>query len=1114
MVSVLFCDLVGFTDFSDGADPEDVDLLLESYFARARDAIETHGGVVEKFIGDAVVGVFGHPNAHDDDPERAVRAGLAIVAATAGAEGHDGPWLPVRVGVNTGEALLRRGIDPGSGEGFLAGDSVNVAARIQHEAEPMSVLVGPDTHAVTAAVFDYQERAPVELRGKAEPVVLFQPLAALALVGTDLTRRHDAPFVGRTDELADLTVAWERVVSGWSALLVRVVGEPGIGKSRLVGQFLDRVQAQVPGLVWRTGRCLPYGEQAGIWALGEIVRDHLGVTDTDPVEEAAAKLDAALPVGPDRGWLRERLLPLLGIHASQSGSAAEQLAAWSRFLRDTVAAGPSMLVFEDVHWADDTLLRFVHQLVNDATDQPLMVIVTTRPEHRLDSVVEHLTDDEEEQHEDDRPQPAATQVALALSPLDAAASRTLLSALLAHPSVPDDLAATVTARANGNPLFLGELVRLLRDRELIAVDDHGAWQLTTDAQIPVPDSLHGVIAARYDLLPDTTRTLLATASVLGRTFWPAAVEAMRPHCAPTLVADLGLATERDLITLVPSTMTRHAEYAFFHALTRDVIYGTVTRDARAADHTAAAAWLEGELGDRVDEIVDVLAHHYTSALDLHSATGHVEQAEALKPRAVHYLYATAKRVKTTDNLASLDLFRRAVDLAGPELSERVQLLCDYSIALRDDSQFTEAIDIASQAVDEGRRRTDELELARAELALLETASIDPAVVPFDVSVRMQEWFDRTLRLPTNEMTPIALAGRANHAYWVEGQTEAALADVHRAVEVAGQIGLGACEALVKRGTYRLHAGDPVGLDDIRRAIDVGRQTGDSRAMCMAYLNLTFGVRFAGPVPLLPLMEEGARVSAERGYRQWSLAIAGELFDTQLLAGKVTAAMDLVDHVRAPLYGDSVREVLDAAISLARLAELTGDEELRRDIADHLGRFDYVDLARSTNRTVYGQLGLVAAAAAKDRTTFAAVLPLLRDNPQLCDGPHWVPYLGSLVRMALQLSDPDIATQLITNATYTCPMLDHTVVHARAMIHEHTGDLEEAASRYVEAAHRWEQFTNVREQGDALIGAGRCFAAVDDNESARSLLFKARGLYEAMPAPGKVDQCQALLTALE
>ncbi len=380
VVTALFCDLVGFTATSESADPEDVDKMLAAYFAMARAQIEGHGGVVEKFIGDAVVGVFGVPAAHEDDPERAVRAGLRICEDAEELTSVGGAPLKLRVGINTGEALVRLGIAAASGEGFLSGDSVNTASRIQSVAPEMGVAVGLGTYEATAQVFDYAELEPATLKGKSEPVRIFHAKSPLARFGTDLTRTHDTPFIGREIDLALLKGIFDKTVAAEAPQLVTVVGEPGLGKSRIVAELGVYIDTRPELITWRQGRCLPYGEGITFWALGEILKAHAGILESDPADVATTKLDSVLPEGAERPWFRQRLLPLLGIEANSTAERQELFTAWRRFLEHIAEQRPTVLVFEDLHWADDAMLAFLEHLAEVAEAVPLLVVGTARPE--------------------------------------------------------------------------------------------------------------------------------------------------------------------------------------------------------------------------------------------------------------------------------------------------------------------------------------------------------------------------------------------------------------------------------------------------------------------------------------------------------------------------------------------------------------------------------------------------------------------------------------------------------------------------------------------------------------------------------------------------------------
>ncbi|HXJ64130.1 MAG TPA: adenylate/guanylate cyclase domain-containing protein, partial [Actinomycetota bacterium] len=387
VVSVLFVDLVGFTQASDAADPEDVRARLRPYHAALKREIERFGGTVEKFIGDAVMAVFGAPVAHEDDAERAVRAALRILDAIPELnEEHPGLDLAVRAAVNTGEAVVSLGARPERGEGIVAGDVVNTASRLQGAAPVGGVVVGEITHRATHDVFAYEELEPVAVKGKQEPVPLWRAIEARGRFGVDVERPR-TPFVGREEDLVLLQQTLLRSIRDPSVQLVTVVGEPGVGKTRLVAEFQAWVDDLPDIVTWRQGRCLPYGDGVTFWALGEIVKALAGILESDGPTEAAAKLSRCvdgLAEDADREWLRARLAPLIGLEDTGSTDRSESFAAWRTFLELVAASGPLTLVLEDLHWADPAMLEFVDELVEWSSGVPLTVVCTARPElHEL-----------------------------------------------------------------------------------------------------------------------------------------------------------------------------------------------------------------------------------------------------------------------------------------------------------------------------------------------------------------------------------------------------------------------------------------------------------------------------------------------------------------------------------------------------------------------------------------------------------------------------------------------------------------------------------------------------------------------------------------------------------
>ncbi|HET9648287.1 MAG TPA: AAA family ATPase, partial [Microlunatus sp.] len=600
VVTALFCDLVGFTALSESADPEDVDRMLTRYFAMARSAIEAFGGVVEKFIGDAVVGVFGVPAAHEDDPERAIRAGLRIAEEAEHLTSLDGGPLRLRVGINTGETLVRLWVVPGSGERFLAGDAINTASRIQSVAPLMGVAVGQSTYDATRAVFEYADLPPAVLKGKTKPVPVFHAIAPRARLGTDVTRVHDGPFVGREIDLALLKGVFDKTVAASTVQLVTIVGEPGMGKSRLVAELSRYVDSRPELVTWRQGRCLAYGDGITFWALSEVVKAHAGILDSDDSEQASAKLEAVLP-DTQRAWYRQRMLPLIGVAAASTAEREELFAAWTGFLEHVADDGPTVIVLEDLHWADEPMLDFLEHLADHATGVPLLVVGTARPElfERHSSYGSGLR----------------TATSITLAPLSDDETSRLISGLLDAVAVPAEVQVDVLERAGGNPLFAEEYLRLLRDRGLLVLAGT-SWALTPDADVPLPSTVQALLAARIDTLTPDAKALVADAAVVGKVFWDGALTAMSGTDAATVTAALRELTRKQLVRPARrSSIADQHEYAFWHVLTRDVAYAQLPRTARATKHLAAADWIEQTSLDRVEDVADVLAYHATSALD-------------------------------------------------------------------------------------------------------------------------------------------------------------------------------------------------------------------------------------------------------------------------------------------------------------------------------------------------------------------------------------------------------------------------------------------------------------------------------------------------------------------
>ena len=653
VVSVLFADLVGFTSRAETLDPEDVEAILAPYHERLRTELERRGGTVEKFIGDAVMAVFGAPVAHEDDPERAVRAALAI-REWAREEGD----LEVRIAVNTGEALVSLEPDAGAERGLVAGDVVNTASRLQIAAPENGILVGETTYNATSRVIDSREATPVEAKGKAEPVRVWEVIEARSRYGSDVSRRLGTPLVGRERELRLLVDTLTRVQHERSPQLITLVGVPGIGKSRLVRELFTAVDERPELIYWRQGRCLPYGEGVAFWALGEILKAHAGILEGESEDRVAEKLRAvveeAVPEPDEAGWVVRALRPLLGLAESDDAGGdrrLESFAAWRRFFERLAELDPLVLVVEDLHWADEGMLDFVDHLVDWAGGVPILVVATTRPELLSR-----------------RPnwgggKPNATT--LSLSPLTQQETATLVHNVLERSVLPADVQAALLERAGGNPLYAEEFARIALER--------GA--LEGPADLPLPESVQGLIAARLDALSDEEKALVQDASVVGKVFWLGVVAQLGGFERERSESLLHQLERKQFVQRERrSSIAGDTQFAFAHTLVRDVAYSQIPRADRTEKHRRTAAWLES-LG-RPEDYAELRAHHYVSALDALPAG---DDGAELRRSARLALREAGERAASLNAFDSaVRDYERALELWPEDDSERPRLLLAFA----------------------------------------------------------------------------------------------------------------------------------------------------------------------------------------------------------------------------------------------------------------------------------------------------------------------------------------------------------------------------------------------------------------------------------------------------
>jgi predicted ATPase/class 3 adenylate cyclase len=649
--SVVFCDLVGFTPLSEARDPEEVRELLSRYFEAARTIIGRYGGVVEKFIGDAVMAVWGTPTATEEDAERAVRAALDLVDAVAqlgrdaGVEG-----LTARAGVVTGSVAVTVGA---TGEGMVAGDAVNTAARVQAAAGPGTVLVDEATWQVARAAIDFGSAGTFELKGKAEPVSLWR--ATRVVAGAGGSQRIDGlevGFVGRDAELRLVKDLFHTCVERRTPRLVSVTGAAGVGKSRLGWEFekyLDGVAATVR---WHRGRCLSYGDGVAFWALAEMVRQRFGIAEEDSSTVAADKLRAGLErwlvAAAERDYVGPRLAQLLGVEYADVVSVLgreELFAGWRLFFERLAATGPVVMVVEDLQHADAGLLDFLEHLLDWARDVPIFVLTLARPEL-----------------ETRRPGWGAgrrNSTTLTLDPLDDLAMATLLDALV--PGMPTAAKMAIAARAEGIPLYAVETVRMLIDRDVVQPID-GAYRLVGDVgELSVPATLQSLLAARLDALDAPARRLVADAAVLGGTFSADALAAISGQPEPDIRHLLGELVRREVLGVRADPLDpQRGQYAFVQTMFRQVAYDTLSRRERKARHLAVAGHLRSVFADEGEEIAEVIATHLLDAL---TAVPDDPDVPELRTEAVAMLTRAGERAERTGApTAAVDAYTTAAGL--------------------------------------------------------------------------------------------------------------------------------------------------------------------------------------------------------------------------------------------------------------------------------------------------------------------------------------------------------------------------------------------------------------------------------------------------------------------
>jgi class 3 adenylate cyclase/tetratricopeptide (TPR) repeat protein len=1079
VVTVFFADLVGFTGRAEQLDPEDVRGMLSPYYARLRSEIERFGGTVEKFIGDAVMAVFGAPTAHEDDPERAVRAALAVREAIQELNEADPSLdLHVRIAVNTGEAVVALGARPTEGEAMVAGDVVNTAARLQTAAPVDGILVGEATYRATERTIEYTESDPVAAKGKSEPIPVWEAQAARARYGVDVQQRGGAPLVGREPELQLLSDALQRACRERAPQLLTVIGVPGIGKSRLVWELAQAVDAN-PDLIafWRQGRSLPYGEGVAFWALAEMVKGQAGILETDSAEVAETKLrETVADLIPDSAgarWVESHLRPLVGLAAELDMSMDrrnEAFAAWRRFFEALADRRPLVLVFEDLQWADDNLLDFVDYLVDWVTDSPLLVIGTARPE-----LLER------------RPgwgggKPNATTISL--SPLAEEEIARILASLLEQPVMAAESQAPLLARAGGNPLYAEEYARMVLERGVAPTDD-----------VPLPENVQGIVAARLDGLSLEDKALIQDAAVLGKVFWSGALAAMNGLRRWTVEESLHRLERKEFVRRErQSSVATATEYAFRHVLVRDVAYGQVPRALRAEKHRQAAEWIEGLSADREDS-AEMLAHHYLRALEFARAAG--QDVTPFAERARVALREAGDRAYTLlAPVAAASFYRYAIELSASGDPERGQLLARYGRSLVISDWQADAVSVLEEATDRLLAAGDREEAAEAEVTLgtlyWYRGDGDGAAPRFEHAATLIE------DSPPSPARGAVLAELARFAMLADDDVKAVQLG-REALALAEDLELDDVRVRVLNtvGVARVKLGDREGLNDIERSLDASPPGSPEKTR--GYINLASTLGELGELKRSAELHIEGLKEAERlgapGPTRW---LSAERAWDEYLTGQWDRA---TIHVQEFLAEAETRErhYMDlAALQVRALIRLAHGDEMGA-LADSEA---VVEFARRVQdpQVFFPALAfhcrfLLAGGRRADATTvFDELVELLRSG-KTGFLSHWMPPFAVA---AVELGRQGELEALIANARMPTRWADAAAAYA--------------ADAYAEAAEIYADIGALPDEAHARLRAAEALVVAGRRADADAQLQQALAFYRSVGATAYIREAEGLFAA--